>query len=134
MRESLRFVGRIISATISRVANKWYVSITVDKLDDPHQPKTESQGVVGVDLGISTLATLSNGESICGPKPYKRQLQKIQRLSRSLSRKVKGSQNRKKAQMKLARLHHESVRSVKIHYINYHIHLAVDLTQFVLKI
>lgn len=105
MRETLRFVGKIISATISRVADRWFVSITIDKSDNSNQPKTESQGVVGVDLGISTLATFSNGESINGPKPYKRQLQKIKRLSRSLSRKEKGSQNRKKAQIKLARLH-----------------------------
>ena len=58
-----------------------------------------------MDLGVSALATLSTGEVITGPKPHKVLLSKLQRLSRSLSSKVKGSENRKKARLKLARLH-----------------------------
>lgn len=105
MREPLRFAGKIMSATISRVADKWFVSITVDTQDDSHLPQAENQGVVGVDLGISALATLSTGEKIAGPKPHKALLGRLRRLSRSLSRKQKGSANRKKAKTKLARLH-----------------------------
>lgn len=105
MRETLRFAGKIMSATISRVADRWFVSITVDTPDNLHLPKTENQGAVGVDLGVSTLATLSTGESIAGPKAYKASLSKLKRLSRGLSRKQKGSENRKKAKHKLARLH-----------------------------
>lgn len=105
MRESLRFSGKIMSATISRVADRWYVSITVDVSDLSHLPKAENQGAVGVDLGVSALATLSTGEVIKGQKALKQQLKKLQRLSRRLSRKKKGSANRKKAQTKLARLY-----------------------------
>lgn len=105
MRESLRFTGKIISATISRLAQRWYVSISVEIIDNSHLTKAENQGVVGVDLGISALATLSTGEVIDGSKPLKKQLQKLKRLSRALSRKVKGSQNRAKAKDKLAKLH-----------------------------
>ena len=105
MRESLRFNGKIMSATISRVADRWFVSITVDVPDQSHLHKAENQGVVGVDLGVSALATLSTGETIAGPKPHKALLTRLQRLSRSLSRKQKGSANRKKAKAKLARLH-----------------------------
>lgn len=105
MRESLRFTGKIMSATISRVADKWFVSITVDTQDDSHLPQAENQGAVGVDLGISALATLSTGETIPGPKPHKALLSRLRRLSRSLSRKVKGSANRRKAKAKLAKLH-----------------------------
>jgi putative transposase len=104
MRESLRFAGKIISATISRVADRWFVSITVDTNDPPKRP-AENQGVVGVDLGVSALATLSTGEKIAGPKPHTALLNRLRQLSRSLSRKQKGSANRKKAAMKLARLH-----------------------------
>jgi putative transposase len=104
MREALRFTGRIVSATVSRRADRWDVSITVDT-PDSHLPPAENQGAVGVDLGVSALATLSNGEMFTGPKALRMLLQKLRRLSRSLSRKVKGSRNRAKAKLKLARLH-----------------------------
>ena len=105
MRESLRFAGKIMSATISRVADRWFVSIAVDT-EDPPKCKAENQGIVGVDLGVSALATLSTGEPpIPGPKPHKALLDRLRRLSRSLSRKQKGSRNRQKAKAKLARLH-----------------------------
>ena len=106
MREALRFTGKIMSATVSRVADEWFVSITVETPDDLPLAKAENQGAVGVDLGVSALATLSTGEPpIPGPKAHKALLCRLQRLSRSLNRKVKGSENRHKAKMKLARLH-----------------------------
>lgn len=104
MQESLRFSGQIISATISRVADKWFVSITVNT-NDPPKCKAENQGLVGVDLGVSALATLSTGETVTGPKAHQALLDRLYRLSRSLSRKQKGSHNRAKAKAKLARLH-----------------------------
>ena len=105
MREPLRFTGKIISATISRVADRWFASITVDTPTNSHLRPAENQGAVGVDLGVAVLATLSNGEVIVGPKPHKALLARLKRLSRSLSRKQKGSANRQKAKIKLARLH-----------------------------
>jgi putative transposase len=103
MRETLRFSGKILSATISRTADQWFASITVDT-DSNHLPHAENQGVVGVDLGVSALATLSTGEVVVGAKPHKALLSRLQRLSRRLSRKVKGSANRNKAKRKLAKL------------------------------
>ncbi|HIC1790745.1 TPA: hypothetical protein ACW0I5_004679 [Escherichia coli] len=47
-----------MSATISRVADRWFVSITVDTPDSSHLPKAKNQGAVGVDLGVTALATL----------------------------------------------------------------------------
>jgi putative transposase len=105
MRELLRFSGKVVSATLSRLADRWFVSITVDTDNLSHLPPAENQGVVGVDLGVSALATLSTGETIRGPKAHTVLLKRLQRLSRSLSRKEKGSQNRKKAKVKLAKLH-----------------------------
>ena len=104
MREALRFAGRIVSAAVSRSADRWYVSITVDA-PDLHLPPAENQGAVGVDLGVTRLATLSTGETLTGPKALGALLSRLKRLSRSLSRKVKGSRNRVKAKHKLARLH-----------------------------
>jgi putative transposase len=105
MREPLRFSGKIMSATVSRVADRWFVSVTVDTPDLDSLPPAENQGVVGVDLGVSALATLSTGETVPGPKPHTALLRRLKRLSRSLSRKKKGSRNRDKARAKLARLH-----------------------------
>ena len=125
MRESLRFAGKIMSATISRVADRWFASITVDVPDQSHLPKAENQGAVGVDLGVSALATLSTGELIPGPKPHKALLGRLRRLSRSLSRKAKGSANRLKAKAKLAKLHARiaNIRSDALHK------LTTDLTR-----
>lgn len=125
MRESLRFTGKIMAATISRVANRWFVSITVDTEDNSHLPKAENQGAAGVDLGVSALATLSTGEVIDGPKPHKALLLRLKRLSRSLSRKQKGSANRVKAKIKLAKLHARiaAIRTDALHK------LTTDLTR-----
>jgi putative transposase len=103
MRETLRFVGKILSATISRVANRWFVSVTIETSELPQQKNNNS--AVGVDLGVSAMATLSTGEKIVGPKPHTTLLRRLKQLSKALSRKVKGSKNRAKAKIKLARLH-----------------------------
>ncbi len=84
MREALRFTGKVMSASISRVVDQWLVSITVEIPDNSPLPQAQNQGVVGVDLGISALATLSTGESIPGPKPHKALLGRLQRLSRAV--------------------------------------------------
>lgn len=116
LRECLRFNGKVMSATVSRVADRWFVSVTVD-CPDPQLAKAENQGAVGVDLGVSALAVLSTGEKIEGPKPHKTALSRLRRLSRSLSRKQKGSRNREKSKRQLARLHYRiaSVRNDSLH-------------------
>lgn len=125
MREALRFAGKIMSATVSRVADKWFVSITVDTPEQSPSTQAKNQGAVGVDLGVSALATLSTGEVITGPKAHKALLCRLQRRSRDLSRKVKGSANRKKAKVKLAKLHARisNIRKEALHQ------LTTDLTQ-----
>lgn len=117
IRESLRFQCLILSATSSRIADKWYVSMSVETPDNLPLPQAENQGVVGVNLGIKVLATLSNGETISPPRPLKRLRNRLVRLSRSLSRKVKDSSNRNKAKVKLSRLRAQvaNIRSHTLH-------------------
>ena len=103
MREELRFSGQIVSATVSRMADGWYVTLLVDTNDCLSGPL--GGGVVGVDLGIKEFATLSNGEVVPSLKPHRAAHARLVRLSRSLSRKQKGSSNRAKAKTKLAKLH-----------------------------
>jgi putative transposase len=103
MTEALRFVGKILSATISRTAHRWFVSITVD-VPDKQPPKHEGPAV-GIDFGLTNFATLSTGDVVTGPKPHKTLLARLRRLNKSLHRKVKGSHNRAKAAFKVAKLH-----------------------------
>lgn len=103
-KERLKVRGRILSATVSRCADRWFVSLTVEQEvceDTPLAPFS----VIGVDLGITALATTSCGVEFSSPKPLKTRLRKLQRLSKQHSMKKLGSKNRKKSAMKLARLH-----------------------------
>ena len=103
LKEVLRFEGQIKSIIVSRKASRWYAAISVETAQLPHQRKAVN--TVGVDLGIKTLATLSTGEQYTGPKAHTVLLKRLQRTSRQLSRKEKGSHNRCKARTKLATLH-----------------------------
>lgn len=103
MREALRFSGKVKSAVVSRTADRWFVSLHVEI--DHTTPVRENQAVGGVDLGVSSLATLSDGSRVSGPKALRSNLARLKRLSRSLSRKVKGSAHWHKAKAKIARLH-----------------------------
>jgi putative transposase len=103
MREELRFSGRVMSTTVSHLADGWYVSILVDTNDLLRGPL--DKGEVGVDLGLKSLAVLSTGEVFPALKPNRAANKRLIRLSRGLSRKQKGSSNRAKAKTKLAKLH-----------------------------
>jgi putative transposase len=89
---------KILAATVSEQAAHWYVSLQVEQ---ERAVPLNAGPVVGVDLGIKTLATLSDGSVIPNPKPLKRRLKKIKRLHRAITRKQKGSNNRKKAAHRL---------------------------------
>ena len=104
MREEVRFAGHILSVTISRRADAWYASFAIEVEYEPDVRIDDR--TVGVDLGITALATLSDDSpKVLAPTPLRRYLQKLKRLSRGLSRKRRGSKNRAKAKTKLARLH-----------------------------
>jgi putative transposase len=95
---------QILSATVSEQAGRWYVSLQVEE----EQTVPENTGpVVGIDLGIKQLATLSDGTVIPNPRHLKRRLKKLKRLQRVVSRRKKGSKNRKKAVRRLAKLHRQ---------------------------
>ena len=93
----------ILSATVSERAGRWFVSVQVER--NIPDPKTTYKPVVGVDLGILTLATFSDGTRIDNPRALKSSLCKIKRLQRTVSRRKKGSANREKAVRQLARAH-----------------------------
>ena len=96
--------GRVLRMTISQHAGRWYASLTVERDDKPvaNPPKG---GAVGVDLGVKTLATLSDGTVVENPRYLRKSERKLKRAQRELSRKTKGSNRRAKAKARVARLH-----------------------------
>ncbi len=82
MTEALRFQGKILSAVISYRAGWWFVSISVEV---EHAVPTHSGEAVGIDLGIKTLATCSDGMVFENQKHYRRGLSRIKGLSKGLS-------------------------------------------------
>ncbi len=103
MQQELRFDGRIVSAVVSRTADKWFISIMVDVGE--YKKERTANGIVGVDLGIKTAATLSTGEKIDAPKPLVKLGDKLKSLQRKQSRQILGGKNREKTNNKMARLY-----------------------------
>ncbi len=103
MREEVRFAGQVKSVTISRRADACYASFCIDTLYTADKRTDDSRA--GIDLGIVNLATDSVGRIFPSPKPLRKRLKQLKRLSRSLSRKQHVSRNWAKAKTKLARLH-----------------------------
>jgi len=102
-----KFFGEIRNATVSKTStNKYFVSILVDtKESTPDKLLIEKQTAVGIDMGVKIFATLSNGEDIPNSTFLKSSLQRLKVLQRRLSKKKKGSANRKKSTLKLAKQH-----------------------------
>lgn len=116
LREELRFEGKILSSTVSRHADQWYISVQVEVPND-YKKERKGNGTVGVDLGITTAATLSTGKKVKGPSPLRKNLRKLKRLQRRLNKKQKGSKNREKARRKVARLH-KRIADIRLDFLH----------------
>jgi putative transposase len=103
MREAVRFSGRLKRVTVSREGDRWFASITVET--DDVKPVDQPELVVGVDLGVRTLAALSTGELITGPKSQAAALKRLRRANKGLARKRRFSGNWRKQKARLARIH-----------------------------
>ena len=121
MKEKLRFEGKINNVVISQKADKFFASFSMEiskaEYERTHKQVKPNRLSVGIDLGISNLATLSNGLQIKSPKPLAKLTRRIIRLSRQLNKKqhpktkgdvlkgVKKSKNYIKMSLKIAKLH-----------------------------
>lgn len=102
-RNSREVVGEVKNVTVSQVCGKWYVSIQTEY--EVSEPQHESESMVGLDAGIAKLATLSDGTIFEPVNSFKTNQKKLARLQREMSRKVKFSNNWKKAKRKVQNLH-----------------------------
>jgi putative transposase len=99
------FEGKIKTCTVSKTpTGKYFVSILVDlQNEETEKLPISEETCLGIDLGIKNFATFSNGEKIENPKFLEKKLKKLKRENRRLSRKKKGSKNRNKQRVKLAK-------------------------------
>ena len=126
--EALRFKGKIVSVTLSRTAQRWFASVSVEveepirrcpapmeyvngyasttDVGTPEKMERSIYPTLGIDVGISTLATLDDGAKYENPKALKQYERKLKREQRKLSRKVFLSQNWYKQKRKVERIHY----------------------------
>ena len=102
------------SVTISKRANRWFISFKIELTPQNLAPINKP---VAIDLGILRFATLSTGEKVNSPRPYKKLEQKLRRLQWLNRRQIVGSSNWKKTQARIAKLHYRisCIRSDFIH-------------------
>ena len=118
------------SVTISKKADRWFVSF---KIETESQITEKSVDVVGVDLGIKSLATLSTGEVFVGAKSLRKLEAKLSRLQYLNRHKTQFSKNWKKAQLKIAQLHKRiaNIRKDTLHKLT--TYLAKNHNQIVIE-
>jgi putative transposase len=116
-----RGTARILSVTVSRTAQRWFVSFTVEVQRAVPRRHARPGSAIGIDLGVKTLLTGVNDTgtvvTVDGPKALGGSLRRLRRAGQACSRKVKGSANRRKAAARLSRLHARvaSVRADALH-------------------
>lgn len=135
MSESYDIPFTVKNVIINKTANEWFISFHVDYIPDKTIKKEQ---IVGVDLGIKTLATLSNGETFENIKPYKNAKHKLRKIQKEVSRRyIKGaksqSSNYKKSVIKLAKTHAKiaNIRKDSLHKLTSH--LAKDFETIVIE-
>ena len=118
------------TAIISRTANRWFIAFSYEI-----EPSitTKLVDICGVDLGIKTLATLSTGETFENPQPYRQSQARLARLQKAASRKIKGSNNRCKANMRVAKQHARTANIRKDTLNKLTTHLAKNHSQVVIE-
>ncbi|WP_293143179.1 RNA-guided endonuclease TnpB family protein, partial [Okeania sp. SIO3I5] len=116
-------VSQPTSVTIIRdSANRYFASFVVET-NSEILPKAEKS--IGIDLGISTFATLSNGEKILAPKPLKRNLKKLAKFQRKFAKTEPGSKRREKRRLRIAKLH-SKIKDIRTDFLH---KLSTDLVR-----
>ena len=116
---SRKINGKMKTATVSKTpTDKYFVSILVEHDGElPLKPKITKETTVGVDFGIKTFATISNGKKVENPRFLDKSLKQLKKQQRRLSRKVKGSKNRDKQRLKLA-LMYEKIANQRLDFLH----------------
>ena len=101
-RNSRPILGKVCNVTVSQSGGKWFASVQTRRQVEAPRP---TGGIIGIDLGIARFATLSDGTHLQPLHSFKQHQQRLKRYQRRMARKVKFSQNWRKAKAKVARIH-----------------------------
>lgn len=110
------FVGTIKSVTVSKnPSGRYYISVLVSQKDIDKLPQCDNK--IGIDLGIKEFCITSDGEMIENPKYFRKSEKRLRKLQKDLSRCQKGSKNREKCRIKVARKH-EKIANQRKDFLN----------------
>ena len=124
------FYGQIKNATVSQTpSGKYFVSILVET---EHEKLPSTGGMIGVDLGIKDLLITSGGQKYDNQRITKKYEDRLARAQRSLTRKVKGSNNYNKQRIKVARIH-EKIHNTRIDYLHKISHKLISENQVIVS-
>src|SRR5579862_7979151 len=118
VRWSRRFSGEPTTVHVSRTASgRYYVSFRVD---EPLAVMPKVNGQIGIDLGLTAFAAFSDGSKHQAPRPLRRKMAQLKRAQKALSRKQRGSKNRNKARVRVARIHQKisDIRREDLHQLS----------------
>ena len=101
--------GRVKTVSVKREGNRWYAVLSCD--DVPAAPLPATGAVIGIDMGVASFLTTSDGGHVPNPRPLAAAAGRLTRAQRSLARKKRGSNRRRKAVTKVAALHAKVRRS-----------------------
>ncbi|WP_292705429.1 MULTISPECIES: IS200/IS605 family element RNA-guided endonuclease TnpB [unclassified Nostoc] len=101
--KSQDITGKLVNVTITRTSRGKYIASILCETEIEKYPQVTEN--IGLDLGLKSYLTTSNGETVDNPKYYRTQKRKLRKAHKKLSRSVKGSSNRVKAKIKLARIY-----------------------------
>lgn len=131
LKEMSKVKGRILSATVTKEADRWYVSLTTE--EQREDPKPIIGEMVGVDVEIHSFAALSTGKKIFSPKPLEKKIKTLKRASKQHSRKIIGSNNRRKSALNIAR-RHRKIRNIRKDFLHqFSTHLAKTKSVIVIE-
>lgn len=123
------FKSNIKSATLTKTkTNKYFLSILVDINETKQLPKTNN--IIGIDLGIKDFVITSEGETFYNIKIKRNNQKKLNKLHKQLSKKQKGSKNREKCRIKLAK-YYEKLNNIKESYLHQVINTLLNENQVI---
>lgn len=106
-------VGKVLSVTVKRSASRWWISFMCDVGAAPEKKPVKT--AVGIDLGLTTFAVLSNGDEVENPRFFKAGEEVLARRQRSLATKTRGSRSRQRAKILVGRAY-EHVRNQRLDF------------------
>lgn len=129
VKKHMDFDGLIKSVTVSKnPSGKYYVSVLVERNEKEKLPTTDSK--IGIDLGIKEFCIISDGEMIENPKYLRKSEQRLRKLQKDLSRCQKGSKNRNKARIKVAK-EHEKIANQRKDFLHKLSHRIINENQVI---